>query len=100
MMIYQRFSHKLGWYNITLQEKGLPSYIGDVLDTSNINGTENLCHTHMINMGVCLTAIPILQLKKLQYRSTLCHPQGKAEPIIGAGNCNPYKAYAMGFLKY
>ncbi|KAG4099491.1 hypothetical protein H8356DRAFT_1337283 [Neocallimastix lanati (nom. inval.)] len=35
-----------------------------------------------VNMGVYLTAI-LVRLKKLQYRSTLLHPQGKAEPTIG-----------------
>ncbi|KAG4108807.1 hypothetical protein H8356DRAFT_1350162 [Neocallimastix lanati (nom. inval.)] len=32
-----KYSHKLRWYNITLQEKGFHHIIG-VLDTSNING--------------------------------------------------------------
>ncbi|KAG4084432.1 hypothetical protein H8356DRAFT_1436192 [Neocallimastix lanati (nom. inval.)] len=34
-----RYSHKLRWYNITLQEKGF-HHINDVLDTSNINERE------------------------------------------------------------
>ncbi|KAL6631533.1 hypothetical protein U3516DRAFT_737674 [Neocallimastix sp. 'constans'] len=61
-----------------------------------------------VNMGVCLTAIP-LRPKKFQYRSTLCDPQGKAEPTIGGLFAIPEeletvilsdKAYAMGFLNY
>ncbi|KAG4107719.1 hypothetical protein H8356DRAFT_1333237 [Neocallimastix lanati (nom. inval.)] len=36
--VSDRYSHKLRWYNITLQEKGFPINISDVLDTSNING--------------------------------------------------------------
>ncbi|KAG4104966.1 hypothetical protein H8356DRAFT_1418947 [Neocallimastix lanati (nom. inval.)] len=32
-----KYSHKLRWYNITLQEKGF-HHTNDVLDTSNING--------------------------------------------------------------
>ncbi|KAG4100210.1 hypothetical protein H8356DRAFT_1346140 [Neocallimastix lanati (nom. inval.)] len=33
----KRYSHKLRWYNITLQEKGF-HHTNDVLETSNING--------------------------------------------------------------
>ncbi|KAG4081502.1 hypothetical protein H8356DRAFT_1352288 [Neocallimastix lanati (nom. inval.)] len=35
--LLSRYSHKLRWYNITLQEKGF-HHINDVLDASNING--------------------------------------------------------------
>ncbi|KAL6635482.1 hypothetical protein U3516DRAFT_733842 [Neocallimastix sp. 'constans'] len=44
-------------------------------------------------MGVCLIAILVRRQrsqlpisKETLYRSTLCDPQGKAEPTIGAGN--------------
>jgi len=44
--MYKRYSHKLRWYNITLQEKGLrhindiykPYIKRNVLDASEING--------------------------------------------------------------
>ncbi|KAG4094939.1 hypothetical protein H8356DRAFT_1427411 [Neocallimastix lanati (nom. inval.)] len=47
-------------------------------------------------------------VKETPYRSTLCHPQGKAEPTIGGILAIPEeletvilsdKAYVMGFLK-
>ncbi|KAG4084493.1 hypothetical protein H8356DRAFT_1352120 [Neocallimastix lanati (nom. inval.)] len=47
-------------------------------------------------MGVYLTVIP-----KLQYRSTLRDPQGKAEPTTGAGNYNPLRqGLSNGILEY
>jgi len=37
--------------------------------------------------------MPSSRESRAHYRWPPCHPRG-------AGNCNPYKAYAMGFLKY
>ncbi|KAG4100708.1 hypothetical protein H8356DRAFT_1422798 [Neocallimastix lanati (nom. inval.)] len=56
-----RYSHKLRWYNITLQEKGF-HHINDVLDTYNINGynkNKNNLDTHNEYLSPIITKTDI-----------------------------------------